>query len=297
MYMAAPDKEVTQVEFWTNYKELFTPFQDRQPLLVASDVIKNVGTVYSQAQAMVLPGPPQRFVIRGISRSQKEVAEGYYKCQWDRGTCESTNFTNPDELYEHLKSTHLDPLTSAEPPGDFTCTWATCQHSAETINHLRPHVWTHIPLRSALPADLAHIPKAAFASATEQHLTPTPTARATPPALQTRIAYPAPGRDPQSNALTALLVIRTLFRASFASVEAAPRADADHFGFPGVVEENDELEQAPSDADSEAEQEGERRGRRAFVGVRHLMESIRIRDAALMAWIMEMVDAGINGMQ
>ncbi len=121
MYMTAPDKEVTQVEFWTNYKEIFTPFQDRQPLLVASDVIKNVGSVYAQAQAMVLPGPPQRFVIRGISRSQTEVAEGYYKCQWDRGTCESTNFTNPDELNEHLKSIHLEPLTSAEPPGDFTC--------------------------------------------------------------------------------------------------------------------------------------------------------------------------------
>ncbi len=79
-------------------------------------------------------------------------------------------------------------------------------------------------------------------------------------------------------------------------MEAAPRADADHFGFPGVVEENDEMEQAPSDVDSEVEQEGERRGRKAFVGVRHLMESIRIRDPALMAWIMEMVDAGITGM-
>jgi len=43
------------------------------------------------------------------------------------------------------------------------------------------------------------------------------------------------------------------------------------------------------------EREGERRGRKAFVGVRQLMEGVRIRDEVLMGWIAEMVDAGISG--
>ena len=40
-------------------------------------------------------------------------------------------------------------------------------------------------------------------------------------------------------ALTALLCVRVLFRTAFASAEAAPRADDDHFGFPGVIDEPD----------------------------------------------------------
>jgi chromatin structure-remodeling complex subunit RSC9 len=110
------------------------------------------------------------------------------------------------------------------------------------------------------------------------------------------ISFKQPTVDPPSTSLTALLCIRILFRASFTSSEAAPRADADHFGFPGLVEGADEQEvESRDELSMDKEREGEIRGRKAFVGVRHLMEEVRIRDEILMGWITEMVDAGIFG--
>jgi len=76
--------------------------------------------------------------------------------------------------------------------------------------------------------------------------------------------------DPPSSSLTALLCIRILFRTAFTSVEAAPRVDADHFGFPGVVEEDEGMDALEDNGFSAPEQEGQRRGRGAFNGVRRL---------------------------
>lgn len=44
------------------------------------------------------------------------------------------------------------------------------------------------------------------------------------------------------------------------------------------------------------EVEGERKGRRAFVGVRRMMEGVRMKDEALANWIAEMIDAGFDGL-
>ena len=73
-----------------------------------------------------------------------------------------------------------------------------------------------------------------------------------------------PIADPPSSSLTALLCIRILFRAAFTSIEAAPRADADHFGFPGVIEEDEEMNVLEDGDLSDSEQGGaEAIGRRA----------------------------------
>jgi chromatin structure-remodeling complex subunit RSC9 len=72
----------------------------------------------------------------------------------------------------------------------------------------------------------------------------------------------------------------------------APRVDADHFGFPGMIEDTEDQE-GDDDGDGaniDSEKEGERRGRRAFVGVRHLLEGVRIKDETLMGWITEIID-------
>jgi chromatin structure-remodeling complex subunit RSC9 len=91
-----------------------------------------------------------------------------------------------------------------------------------------------------------------------------------------------------------LLIIRILFRSSFvATTDTAPRADGEHFGFPGVVED-DEGDDVVVDIGGELE--GERRGRRAFVGVRRMMEGVRMKDEALMSWIVEMVNAAYDGL-
>jgi len=78
---------------------------------------------------------------------------------------------------------------------------------------------------------------------------------------------------------------------AFTAIEAAPRVDADHFGFPGVVEEDEGMDALEDSGLSASEQEGQRRGRRAFNGVRRLLEGVHIRDESLMCWITEMIQA------
>ena len=101
-------------------------------------------------------------------------------------------------------------------------------------------------------------------------------------------------------ALTALLCVRVLFRTAFASAEAAPRADDDHFGFPGIIDEQDDAQtqqqQQARDAQTEdREREGELRGRSAFAAVREMLAEVKIRDETLMGWVVEMVTAGTLG--
>lgn len=291
MFVAKPDSELTQVDFWNLYKDVFSPYQDQYPLLVASDVIKNVNSVFPQAQAMVLQGQVQRFIVRGVDRRKDSVTNERFKCLWDRSQCAVPVFTSPGDLYEHL----LEHLAQAE-TSETDCLWATCFRKVLPKSDLRSHILTHIsssqpPQKHPSQSDTITLP-----SEDSPYPTPTPTSRPPPPPRSTIITYERPLLDPPSTALTALLCIRILFRTSFASADAAPRVDADHFGFPGIVEAQEDQDIDPGDGESsDNEQEGERRGRKAFIGVRRLMEGVRIRDEILMGWITEMIDAGKSG--
>lgn len=291
---------MTQVEFWTSYRDYFTPYADKHTLLAASDCIKAVNQVYPSAQAMVVDdGDNKRFIIRGITKRKKFVFAERLMCKWNRSQCEAKAFPATEGLHEHIKAEHLSSQDSVADGGnpDFTCKWATCQHSAPTLQSLMTHVWTHLPLKLQGSAALGIVPHMTIPSTDDgqqTYLIADATSRKPPPEPRTVVEYPSPSRDPLSGSLAALLILRTLFRASFASVEAAPRADNDHFGFPGVIEdeEADEAAAAMSGDQTESEREGERRGRRAFLGVRSLMEGIHIKDPALMSWIHEMMDTG-----
>lgn len=289
MFVATPDGELTQVDFWTLYKDAFTPFADRHPVLVASDVIKNVNVVFPQAQAMVLPGPPQRFVVRGVDRCKNTEAAPRFKCLWERFQCPATPFEAPGELYDHLLQ-HLESSENPEPP----CLWATCSLPSTSKQRLRPHVLTHL---SSSQPPAKHPSQDDIITVTadgESYPFTDPTKRRPPPLRQTNISYTRPVADPPSAALTALLIIRILFRSSFvATTDTAPRVDGEHFGFPGVVED-DEGDDVVEDIGGELE--GERRGRRAFVGVRRMMEDVRMKDETLMSWIVEMVYAAYDGL-
>ncbi|GBE77738.1 hypothetical protein BKA93DRAFT_722007 [Sparassis latifolia] len=292
MFVAKPDGELTQVDFWNLYKDVFTPYQDRYHLLVASDVIKNVNLVFTQAQAMVLPGPPQRFVVRGVDRRKELSAMEQFRCLWDRSQCSAAVFGSTGELYEHILQQHINTHEGSE----LSCSWASCTHPPLTRAHIRGHVLTHLPNMQESPRDPSQSDVITLPSEDFPHPTNDPTTRPAPPPRSPSINYKRPIVDPPSSALTALLCMRLLFRASFASSDAAPRVDEDHFGFPGVVEETEDKEAAMElSGGTESEKEGERRGRKAFMGIRHLLEGVRIRDDALMGWITEMVDAGITG--
>ncbi|KDR85461.1 hypothetical protein GALMADRAFT_234348 [Galerina marginata CBS 339.88] len=291
MFVAKVDGELTQVDFWNLYKDAFSPYADQSQLLVASDVIKNVTNVFPQAQAMVLQGPVQRFVVRGVDRRKESAASERFRCQWDRSQCSAQPFGSPAELFEHT----LLHLESADAP-ELPCLWSSCPQPPLPKHALSSHILTHLSSAQPLQKHPSQSDTITLPSEHSPYPTDTPTSRPAPPPRRTTITYEVPIADPPSTSLTALLIIRILFRTSFASADAAPRVDADHFGFPGVVEDTDDPSESPDFMDgpgSADEKEGERRGRKAFNGIRKLLEMVRIRDDALMGWITEMVDAGI----
>ncbi|RXW24004.1 hypothetical protein EST38_g1840 [Candolleomyces aberdarensis] len=287
---ANKDAEITQVDIWNLYKETFTPYQDQVALLGASDVIKYVTHVFPTAQAMVLPGTPNRFIVRGIERRQELIPNERFKCLWNRSSCPQPPFTSPSELFDHL-SEHLAAL---QPSPNEPCVWATCSHTCAEPQHLRSHLLTHLSSSQPLQKHPSQSDTITYASGYHDAPGALPTMRPIPPARNTVISYEKPIKDPSSLALTAVLILRVLFRTAFASAEAAPKADADHFGFPGAIDDANDPANADAQAtDEESDKEGERRGRKAFVGVRNILENIRLRDEALMSWITEMVDATI----
>lgn len=290
MFELDPDSEVTQVDFWTLYRDVFTSYS---LALGASDVIKNVTVMWPEAVAMVLPGPPQKFVVRGVARRKNNRTDAEkFQCKWDRGECGEARFTSSSELYEHILEQHINPHTKPE----LHCTWANCSHRVLSKAHIRGHVLTHLPSMQPQPKHPMQDDRVTLPYQGYPHPVAEPTKRPPPPPRSATISYTRPTADPPSSALTALLCIRVLFRVSFASSDAAPQFDEDHFGFPGIVEDDEEKdgsEQVSSATDSE--KEGERRGRKAFMGVRYLLEGVQIRDEVLNGWITEMVDAGLTG--
>lgn len=299
MFVLSPEGELTQVEFFQLYSVTFTPFGEASPLLAPADVIKNVNVVYPSAQALLLPGPPQKFVVRGVARKQVKLPnQDRYKCQWDRGQCPNPfSAQNPGDLYDHILSAHLSHGDSAS--GSQNCLWTSCTQGPVSLKLLRSHVLTHIPLTQPFPKHSSQSDVVTLPDPGHQHPVDDPTKRTLVPPRDFFIPSSRVAKDPPQMALTALLCIRVLFRTAFASAEAAPRADDDHFGFPGVIDEQDEgqsQQQQVRDAQMEdIEREGELRGRKAFMVVREMLGEVKIRDETLMGWVEEMVTAGTSG--
>ncbi|KAI0079614.1 hypothetical protein K474DRAFT_1639533 [Panus rudis PR-1116 ss-1] len=290
MFTAEPDGELTQVEVWNLYRETFYPYNGQYHSLAASDVIKNVSAVFPNSQVMVQQ--QQRYVVKGLQRRKVTSDADKFKCRWNRGECPVQGYQSSGDLFEHLIAEHIDP----HPEHELACSWATCSHGPLSKSEMRRHVLTHLPSSQTPAPHPAQSDKITLPAEGYPHPIPNPTSRPPPPPREYKVVYPRPVADPSSSALTALLCIRLLFRAAFASSDAAPRADEDHFGFPGVLEDmGDQEAEEISAAGTDSEREGERRGRKAFVGIRHLLEKVRIRDETLMSWITEMVDAALDG--
>ncbi|KAI0275010.1 hypothetical protein BC834DRAFT_921193 [Gloeopeniophorella convolvens] len=243
MFVAKSDGELTQVDFWNLYKDVFVPYQDQYQLLVASDVIKNVNVVFPQAQAMVLQGPPQKFVVRGVDRRKDDRLSERFKCQWSRSECGTAPFSTAGELYEHV----LEHISSVVEENGQSCSWATCSREPLPKPMLRAHVLTHLPSAQPQPKHPSQSDTITLPSPQHSHPTPNPTERPPPP-RKTTLSVKKPAADPRME----------------------------------VLEES---------GLSVSEEEGQRRGRKAFSGVRKLMEGIQIRDETLMNWITEMVQA------
>jgi len=281
MFVGRSNGEVTQVDFWNLYKEAFSAHTNVHPMLPAAEVIKNVTVVFPQAQAMVLPGATPRFVIRGIDRRKAETRVPLLQCYWDQTKCSTSPQESPQGLYEHL----LEHASSLE--GDeYDCSWISCTFRTGDREALQRHLLTHIPPGES-PSSLPNSEVFVFSSE-EKELASRP-----PPFLRSiKVKYKKPKSEPTTNALTALLVIRLVFRITSMTTEAVLRADEDHFGFPGIQEDPEVEQEVVID---EEIAEGERRGRKAIAQIYPLLQQVVIGDSTLMGWILEMIDASLSG--
>lgn len=249
MFVAKPDGVLTQIEFFSLYRETFAAaslHQPNNPMLNAPDVIKNVNIVFNQAQAMVVPGSPPTFVVRGVDRRRVEDGHEPFKCLWDRASCPTATFTSPSALHQHLTDDHLQGENTS-------CLWLSCPQVSISKPLLKSHVLTHLtnPGLGQKPASQSDL--ITLSSSDSPYPTSHPTSRVPPPPPDAILSYKTPRSQPPGTSLLALLSIRILFRISFASVDRATRADAEHFGFPGVVEEDSADQDVSSILDSEEE--------------------------------------------
>ncbi|KAG9097309.1 Chromatin structure-remodeling complex protein rsc9 [Ceratobasidium sp. 370] len=267
VFVAAPEDEQTQVTLWSLYRDTFTPYSHQYFPLGASDVIRNVTIAFPTSQPMVFPGPPQRFVIRGIGR-RKQPVQDRFKCHWDREACTEGALKSPEELHRHLEA-HLN-AAGVVPPAQ--CLWATCTHTDEPAR-LGKHVLTHVPPLQPPPDTPSH---------------PTP-------GLNSVTYRAATVHSPETTSLllTTLLVLRLIWRAAIPATlhagASVPKADENHFGFPappGLLDRGTEEDEMGGEA-----LEGEKRGVRAFRSVVELLQGVRMADDVLMGWVTEMVES------
>ena len=167
------ESEITQIALWQAYQSLFTEHATAQePLLPAADFIKNVSTIFTHANAQIVQGPPQKFVIRGIRpRHGPTDTKGrvYTRCLWNRNSSELSDkpepcghfAQKPKQLFEHIAKEHIGIATTSEgtwdleaasnvPAASQDCLWAGCKHFSWNQDivpspyELAMHVKTHL---------------------------------------------------------------------------------------------------------------------------------------------------------
>lgn len=289
VFEVTPNAEMTQVDFWNLYKGAFAIY-GLDNMLPATDLIKLVTTIFPQASAMVLPGAngkPPKFVIRGLER-RRAAADNRTKCQWNRWGCEEPTFASPSLLYAHVKShIMLNPTTK--------CLWGSCTHESATPTLFEAHLLTHLPVQIHGTRHPGQTDDLIVPPNTEAYAG-TPTVRPLLPPPQQPMVFQKAIEDPPSTSFSALLIMRIMYRTSFVQAEVIMKTDGDHFGFPGV-------EQPVGDGEMETAGgvlledlgfdtlEGQRRGKAAFKAIAGMLSGVYIHDAAIAAWIDEMLDS------
>ena len=159
------ESDVTQIALWQAYQGQFGQFLP-QKLLQAADFIKNVSVVFKTANAQIVAGANNKFIIKGIRPRRVPVTGAgrpYLRCLWTpsgESACGQFFFT-PEIMYNHIASTHLGvpkkedgkwDLDNAQPPQKpLDCYWGGCRnyqrHPDRECSVLRigVHVKTHLP--------------------------------------------------------------------------------------------------------------------------------------------------------
>lgn len=304
MYVpGGPEEFEVQGNLWALYRDTFQPHSERAVggLAPATEVVRGVMGVFPQTLAVLEQGPSQRYILKGIRRRYQEDT---FKCRWDRGACGATAFENTKDLVDHVTQVHIGAV-GAGPGSAVECNWATCPFGGVSLETLKSHVLTHLATTSSAKRHPGQPAAITLPTIPYQHPSATPTQRPPPPPPQQSITYHVPSKDPTSISLTALLVLRVIFRYSFPDVgdPAPPIADDTRFGFPMPPALSGEIQQLAKDredgeVDDEAmkshgteELEGQEKGRRAFERIGTGLAAVRLKEESLAAWVEEMVGA------
>ena len=161
-----PQSHITQIALWQAYQQRFVDYAGQAALLQAADFIKNVSNVFLGANAQVITGPSQRFIIKGIRpRHSPMDSKGrvYTRCMWKSpGSKPCGEYQlKPRHMLDHIARAHLDLKRGEDGLWNFDeasrdesfrdCYWANCRHFERrgsvvaTAHELGLHVKTHLP--------------------------------------------------------------------------------------------------------------------------------------------------------
>lgn len=168
-----PESHITQIALWQAYQYRFGEHTTPQVgLLPAAEFIKNVSTIFAGANAQVVTGQTQKFIIKGIRPRHNPMdikGRVYNRCLWKvpgLGSC-GEFFMKPKQMFDHIAFAHVgvdrnmdgtawDLKSNSRPeklPQD--CFWANCRHFSKrdgllpTAFELGMHIKTHLPDQSS----------------------------------------------------------------------------------------------------------------------------------------------------
>ncbi|MCJ1477810.1 Chromatin structure-remodeling complex protein rsc9 [Lambiella insularis] len=169
------ESDITQIALWQAYQARFTKPQNPQNLLAAAEFIKNVSNTFPTANAQVIVGAVNRFIIKGIRPRHVPMdtkGREYSRCLWrSPGSSKSCGvcYLKPGAMWEHMVTSHLglsqndegrwnflEVKTAAALNGHtFDCHWAGCLHYSKRGGSDDPyevgmHIKMHLPDNSAM---------------------------------------------------------------------------------------------------------------------------------------------------
>lgn len=212
VFEADSQGEVTQMEFWTAYRDEFTPDLERggAALQPAANLIRNVSQTFPGAAAMVISPPAggqPRFIIRGISH--RAHVEPPWQCRW--AACPAPQADGPAAVQAHLaEHVRLAP--------DTRCRWGACGHASDSRPELERHARTHL----AVPPPADGAPRAVSgppASGTVDNPGVITFEVERTPSVPPDVPGGAP--SPYGVAFTSLLVVRFVTRAAASVLDRA----------------------------------------------------------------------------
>lgn len=142
IYEAKDGGEVTQMDFWSTYRDQFAPYSELggPPLQPAAEVIRTVSAVFPGAVAMVVP--PSRFIIKGVETKDRSHLRKH-ECRWH-------GCLAPDVESRSLLISHIKAHCMIAPSGK--CNWWHCTYSLpknvpeeKAGDFLFRHALTHLP--------------------------------------------------------------------------------------------------------------------------------------------------------